>query len=250
MLCARLVTLAAVGVLVSAASANLAPPRRPDPKPEPPPVRVEPVGNRLVVVPTPGATEAKLTIPRKMLDNKPAKEAAKPDAKKADAGLAPGRTVVAGVALFAAISLAGLQLIRRRGGSRLMMVTLLVAGGGLAVIAADALGNGAPFPRPDRPDPFARPPIEPAIPGVAVVVEVVDDGDVIKLAIDPAHLNGNALPPAAGAGAPPFPGNDAPVSSPPGAAPQFPPTPDLPGTPGLPPTPDPRPTEPAPLPRN
>lgn len=242
---ARLVVLAiaAMGTISVAAFANVGPPPdfvrdRPAPVPAPqPPPRIE---ARLVIVPTPGAKEARLMIPQNLLDAKAAKDAAKPDGKKADAGLSPARTVVAGVALFAAISLAGMQLIRRRGGSRLMLVALLLAGGGVAAIASNAFGNAAPIPRPKPPLP--EPPPALVAPGVPLIVEYGGNGDTLQLSIDPAlvlvgdlpatarpFIGGAPVAPEAGpkrAPNPPTPGPaNAPSDAPPAVPPAVPPRP-------------------------
>src|SRR3954469_9714499 len=73
---------------------------RPAPEPKPDPTPAPPTGPSLVVKPTPGAKEAVLEIPRKLL---PGAEA--PKTKAQATGFTPTQTVVAGLAMTAAVTL-------------------------------------------------------------------------------------------------------------------------------------------------
>lgn len=165
------------------------PPPQPQPQPDPKPApKPEAEANKLVIKPTPGSPEAILTIPRKLL---PA-AAATP---KAAAGFSPTQTVVAGVAMTAAISLLGLHLVRRRGGAVALTVTAAILVGGVA--GSLVLANSAPLP-PDQPPKYADEKIDWSkaewTPGqfglrkIVLTIRVVDDGDAMELRVDPALL--------------------------------------------------------------
>ncbi|QOV89112.1 hypothetical protein [Humisphaera borealis] len=130
----------------------------------------------------PGLERAKLIIPKKLLPG--AKE------EKADAGMSPARTAIAGIAISGAVALLGLQFIRRRSGTPGRSSTLmLVAGGvGLALVSAAAMADIAipGQPRRPRPVPPEPPVVLPA--GVPVTISVVDTGDEVILQIAPEHV--------------------------------------------------------------
>jgi len=192
--------MAPVLLLGGMAYANAAPPRRPPPKPEGPFLKIEQI---------PGLERARLVVPRKLMtiDDK--------GKEKADAGITPDRTAIAGVAMSAAVGLLGLQFIRRRTGRPAAL--LLACGIGMTVLSAAALADIAipGQPRRERPRPPEPPLVLPA--GVPVTIEVVARGDEVVLQIAPEQLREpkpDAPRPDAGPG-------DAPGNAPlpPGAAP-------------------------------
>jgi hypothetical protein len=161
------------------------PPPRPvvDPKPDPAPA--PPTGPSLVIKPTPGAKEATLEIPRKLL---PGAEA--PKAKADATGFSPTQTVVAGLAMTAAVTLLGLHLVRRRG--RTPAMSLIGATVVVGVTGSVVLANLAPFPR-ERPKPPSENKVE-WTPGqfglrkVPLTIKVVEEGDDAVLSVDPSLL--------------------------------------------------------------
>lgn len=172
---ASLVTL----VIATAAPANAPPPPRDR----------EPIGPKLVVQPS---TEkvSRLSIPRKLVPG------AEKKAEKSDAGdngfLGSDRTVVAGIAMSAAVALLGLHLVRRRSGHGLAP-TILIGAGMSALVGATALadlaipGGGGRRPRPGPP-----PPNPPGTVTTPLVIDWTDDGDNVKLWISPEQLHQNA----------------------------------------------------------
>lgn len=181
------------------------PPPRPAPEPKPDPTPAPPTGPAMIVKPTPGAREAVLEIPRKLL---PGAEAPK---GKADAsGFSPAQTIVAGLAMTAGLALLGLHFARRRGGTVAMSLIGVLTLGGVA--GSIVLANAAPLPPSRRPAPPAENKVE-WTPGqglkkVPVTIKVVDNGDDATLSIDPAMLepmpgakpvaNPNPVPPPPG----------------------------------------------------
>lgn len=188
-----------LGALATPALANKAPPQFD------PPASPKPPAPRLVIERVDNIKEATLVIPRKYLPAQKNADAA----EKADAGLSPTRTVVAGIALALAIGFGGMQLIRRRGGMKTLAAVLLLGGGALALAVTQAQADIPPFPRP-KPPPEPQPaPVVPLPIGVPVVVQIVEEGNVIKLIASPEHLRGPQPRPV-------------PPPPPPGAAPEAP----------------------------
>lgn len=150
--------------------------------------------DRLLIVSKPGAPEARLTIPRAILDARGGSRSAGENAD-ASRGLSPLRTVVAGIALFAAISLAGLRLLRRRGDARVALF-ILFGSGVVSVLVADSFANLAPLPpwervhfdRESKPTKVLSTTPVLGYTGLPVRVEIVEDGNVIRLEVDPAHF--------------------------------------------------------------
>jgi hypothetical protein len=125
------------------------------------------------------AKTPRLQIPRKFLRNAPQSEK-----KSADAGRQRLPLTMAGLALTAAFTSGGLWLVRRGNRRR------IVAGGlTLALFAAGATALWADLaPRP-RPRPPVVPPLV-ALPAAVqfdkqIVLEIVDQGDAIKLLVSP-----------------------------------------------------------------
>jgi hypothetical protein len=175
----------------------------PEPKPDPAPA--PPTGPGLLIQPSPGAREAVLRIPRKLLPPGDAPKA------KADAGFSPTQTIVAGLAMTAAVSLLGLHLVRRRG--RTLAMSLVGGMVAIGVTSSIILANAAPIP-PDRrrPNPPAENKVDAGQFGLRKMplkIEIVDQGEDAVLTADPAMLEPlpgakppvaqpNALPPPPG----------------------------------------------------
>jgi hypothetical protein len=164
-------------------------PPQPLPEPKPDPAPAPPAGPALLIQPTPGAKDATLRIPRKLL---PPGDA--PKAKADGTGFSPTQTVVAGLAMTAAVSLLGLHLVRRRGRTLAMSVagaTAIIGVGGSILLA-----NAAPLPRNLRPIPAAENKAEAAQLGLRKIplkIEVVDQGEEVVLMVDPAMLEAGAI---------------------------------------------------------
>jgi hypothetical protein len=112
--------------------------------------------------------KAHVRIPRSMLNS-----LANPTTPaRSDSGISPAHTVVAGIALSAALAVGGLLFARRRSGHGPAL--LLIAGiGGVGLLSTIAAADVSPFghgPRPPRPTPTQSTITTP------VVVEVIDDG--------------------------------------------------------------------------
>lgn len=155
--------LLALAVVPNLALANRAPP------PPRPPEKVQPT---LVIEVDDSVKQARLIVPRAMLQGQP-------EPPKRGAWL-PVPTVVVALCLSAGLLTGGLWVARRgRGGlnrttlTAILALTLLAAGA--AAVYADLPGRTRP-PRPPEPPPVAVPS------GIPVVVEV-SDGDQVKLVI-------------------------------------------------------------------
>jgi hypothetical protein len=125
---------------------------------------------QLVVTTDASIKQARLRIPASAL--RPGAPGAAPG-PRSDAGMSPARTVVAGIALTAAIAVSGLLLVRGRGArGRMLLLAALVASAGVLLSLASA-----DVPRPPRPAPT---PISIPMGGLKmpVVVEIVDEGPI------------------------------------------------------------------------
>jgi hypothetical protein len=168
-------------------------------------------------------------IPKNLLPAGAAKE-------KADTGLSPTRTAVAGVAISGAFALLGLQLVRRRSGTAGGLSLMLVAGGiGLAAISAAALADIAIPGQPRRPRPI--PPQDPPIvlpEGIPVTISIAADGDAVIFRVAPGQLGEPKQPPKL---EPPPPPDGLPGAVPGAPAPADPTVPAPPRSGAIPPPP-------------
>ncbi|HEY8504763.1 MAG TPA: hypothetical protein VIL46_09285 [Gemmataceae bacterium] len=201
----RLLALSAAAALLTAgrAAADIAPP--------PPPARSMP----LTIEVDPKATGPKLVIPVRALLQRGGRPEPGTGAAPAPASAPPGggefgarprsHTLIAGVALAAALTLGGLWLVRRDGrGPARGLAALLAAGGVLG--AGALLWANAPAPPPQPPPPPVQ---EGELFSGKVQVQFANQGDAIRLVLDGKSLQavkaGPKERPAAvpGAAAPP-----------------------------------------------
>jgi len=128
----------------------------------------------LVIEADPKVAEAKLIIPKKMLGT--LKGAL--DSEGADrygSTVSPAHTIIAGAALALALTFGGLWLVRKGpGGAR--SLSLLIGAVTFLGIGALAFANSGP-PRPIEKPRWDK-----------VVIEVVDNGDEVKLVVNKAKL--------------------------------------------------------------
>jgi hypothetical protein len=149
--------------------ANEAPPR-PDPKPaaeKAAPLTIE-IDDK--------AKEPKLVIPRKLLGawGAPGKQ------ERSELNLSPLHTAVVGIALTGALVFGGLWLVRSRGrfggrGLALLVGSLVLLGAGAAAVWAE-------------PVPIPQPKPAPAISFDKTSIEIVEQGDAVKLIVNREHL--------------------------------------------------------------
>jgi hypothetical protein len=170
-----LTVLSVLAAARTSARANEAAP--PPDKPSPP------AAVPLVIVLDDSAKQPRLEIPRKVLSSlKASADGQEGDGRRVEA-LPVLHTIVAGVALSLAFTLGGLWLVRSRRrftgtGAALLLaaLTLTVAGG--------VLWANVPAPPPPRP-------ADPGIPlADKATVQVVDQGDAIRLVASPKQLAG------------------------------------------------------------
>lgn len=157
---------------------------RPRPTPEPKPAPDKPDQKQLLLSTDGNAKEAHLRIPASAL-----KPGAQPGSQPhSDSGISPMRTVIAGIALTAAITMSGLLLVRGRGRRRVLLLAGLAAGAGvLGSIASADIAR----PRPRPPEKSESVLVIPASGlNMPVVIDIVDDGP-IQLTI-PGSVTGKA----------------------------------------------------------
>jgi hypothetical protein len=179
--------LLAIPLIATVLLASLCIPAMADIPPYPPPRPAPPTtGPSLVIKHNQGIPNAVLTIPCKLLPAEAPKA-------KADTGLfSPTQTVVAGLAMTAALALGGIGLVRRRG--RLAMAMWLLAGCVIVGASASlALANIAPTTPRQSPLPTVRmpanwPAAEMGMRKIPLTLKIVDEGDTAELSVDPALL--------------------------------------------------------------
>jgi len=145
-------------LVTSSARADLPRPPKPTPKLNEPQLQIS----------TNNDGKAHLRIPRSMLSSLANQTAP----ARSDSGISPAHTVVAGIALSAALAASGLLFVRRRNGQGRML--LLIAGlGGVGLIATIASANAPPFGH-------VGPPAHPAPSAITmpVMIDVVDDANM------------------------------------------------------------------------
>jgi len=166
----------------SLASADIAPDPRPDPKPKPRQhVNVRMLAGPALYVDLTGADEPNvLELPKSLIaDLTPGDAAGEAPRSSAQDGATRMKTIVAGVAMSAAVASLGMMLVRRKGRS---LPSVLITGGviGLATVV---LANRAPPAMADKGVP--RPPVVEQT-GIETHAEVhlTDAGQPIVLRID------------------------------------------------------------------
>ena len=179
------VALALVVLAASAASANIAPPNMPR---KPDSVRTDLPASRMSIESQAGLREARLQVPRRLLDQFAAGNGQMAGASSVSVGtLAPLRTVMAGVFLSLAVALAGVLLGRSRrqliGRVAVFVLVCLIP---TAVAMVGAFANAAPPTHLRAQDPGTL--LKAIAPGGGVIsgsvrVEVVEDGNEIKLIV-------------------------------------------------------------------
>jgi len=132
-----------------------------------------------VITPDDKAEVATLHIPKRMLAVRRGDEPG--EGGGTSSLLQPGRTIVAGLAMSAAV--AGVLLLRR--GKRLTRIaSMLLVGGGLAFGAwSVAVADRVPSPAPEEPQP---PQVEGL--GCRVVIRIEPTGDTIRLVVPASVL--------------------------------------------------------------
>jgi hypothetical protein len=185
--------LCAVAVVFLTSNSLLRADLAPGPRPKPPVPAPQPVADKsvpMVIEVVDGKpAPAKLVIPKKFAGNMQSAIDAQRDGAVAENSPSRLPTILAGIFLMLSLAFTGLWVVRSRGffGGKLI-AGVLVGLGLLAASTAVAWANRAPAPLP---------PERVANNNDRVVIEIVDQGETVKLILHKSHLTkvaGNLLP--------------------------------------------------------
>ncbi|HLW68845.1 MAG TPA: hypothetical protein VKS79_26270 [Gemmataceae bacterium] len=170
------------------AYADIAPKPRPTPAPIPNPAPVQSKDANLIVQVDPNAKEARLIVPRSLLNRRAGLDVDDGTRLTEADGRSNRHVIIAGVALALAMSCGGLWLVRRnRLNNSGLMVCLAVSAG--LIVGTVALANArAPSPAPPPPQPAPVANLAKLFDG-KIRVETPADGDSIRLVVNQEMLD-------------------------------------------------------------